>query len=478
MSLYQTLRQEHSQFFYKSANWQITDDGLLLSWQFEVSPNFKFQPKMAIPLPTGFVLDETKKVIFDNLVFQIGLVEMLSYWKATASPQIIIEARWLNPDQISWWHKLLIQGLGEYFYTNQIEFTDQNFVTIQTTQPKETHSKPTSIKPTKSNQNCYLIPLGGGKDSIVTLELMRQYQSSNQVPNRLLGLAINPTSATKNIAQIANLPLIEVRRQLDPQLLHLNSLGYLNGHTPFSALVAMVSLLVAYIYNCSEIILSNEKSSNEGNTHYLGQSINHQYSKTFEFESDFRSYVQTYVQPLVPEKLPYYYSLLRPFYELQIGRMFAKLGQPYFSVFRSCNRGQKTGVWCGECAKCLFAFSILFPFLGEDQTISIFGQNLFQNHDLLQIALELIGQKATKPFDCVGTHMESVAAFYLSSQWYLKNNQPLPYVLLQLQPQLARHSDLPDQVQQILSNWDENHFVSNDLSAFMKSRFINSPVGQ
>lgn len=519
VSLHQALRQKHPEFCYQSANWQIIDGELHLFWLFQTSPNLEFKPQMAMPLPVDFALDEAKKAVIDNLVFQIGLVEMLSYWKATTSPQIIIRAGSLTPDQINWWHKLLIKGLGEYFFTNQIDFTPTDFVTIQTTQKQEdsqtqtgkfniqadlvtvatnhpdqtklnrtkleptplnpkvvSHSPTTATQPGKTQSkptvSKYLIPLGGGKDSIVTLELLRQYQKTKPLSSQLLGLAINPTPATRQISQLADLPLIEVRRRLDPKLFDLNNQNYLNGHTPFSALVAMTSMLVAYLYDCPQIVLSNEKSSNEGNTQYLGQSVNHQYSKTFEFESDFRDYVETYIQPLLPKDqlAPQYFSLLRPFFELKIGQLFARLGKDYFSVFRSCNRGQKTGVWCGECAKCLFAFSILFPFLGEDMTTKIFGQNLFQNPRLDSVALELMGQKATKPFECVGTHQESKVAFDLSSQWYLQKNQPLPHVLLQLQDLLAQYPDLPGQAKQILDNWDEHHFIPQDLVSFLFSQ--------
>jgi len=482
MSLHQSLRLKHPQFFYRSANWQIEDGELELSWKFEVAPGIKFQPQMAFSLPPNFEVSEQNTPVIDELVFQIGLVELLSYWKATASPQIVIEAGKLTPDQISWWKKLLIKGMGEYFYSNQIDFTADDFLSIQTTnqasdQDQKTDQLKTSshdkTKPTtiQSKKTKYLLPLGGGKDSAVTLELMLQYQKEKQPSIELITMAINPTPASRQMAQVAGLPLIEVRRRLDPKLIELNHQDYLNGHTPFSALIAMTYTLVGYLYNCTDVVLSNESSSNEGNITYLGQEVNHQYSKTFEFESDFRDYVQTILQPLLPKDqiLPSYFSLLRPFYELKIGQMFAKLGQAYFSIFRSCNRGQKMNVWCGECSKCLFAFTILFPFLGAELMVKIFGQNLFHNSRLNSLALELIGEKATKPFDCVGTHQESLVAFYMSSQWYLDNGQPLPELLKKLQPILAQKANLPDQVYQVLNWWDKNNFLPKDLTSFIIS---------
>jgi UDP-N-acetyl-alpha-D-muramoyl-L-alanyl-L-glutamate epimerase len=464
MSLHQALRTKHPRFIYRSASWQVVEDTLQLTWQFELTPDIVFKPQMAIPLPTGFKQNETNGVIIDELVFQIGLVEMLSYWKAAASPLIEIKAGSLTLDQISWWKKLLLKGMGEYFYTNQIDFSGDDFVTVNATNSKET----TLIPREKSNssKDSYLIPLGGGKDSIVSLELMRQYQKEKQDSIQLTTMAINPTPATRQIAQTANLPLLEVRRKLDPQLIELNSQGYLNGHTPFSALVAFTSLLTGYLHSSTNIVLSNEHSSNEGNTTYLGQEINHQYSKTFEFEQDFTQYVTKYLS----NNLPKYYSLLRPLYELKIGQLFARLAPEYFSIFRSCNRGQKQGIWCNQCSKCLFAFIILFPFLGEEQTVKIFGQNLFEDASLYDLALELIGQTKIKPLECVGTKQESLVAFFLSSNWYQDNSQPLPVVLEKLQPLLDNQPNLPAQAETILTGWNENHLVPPQLLEFIKTK--------
>jgi len=64
--------------------------------------------------------------------------------------------------------------------------------------------------------------------------------------------------------------------------------------------------------------------------------INHQYSKSSEFEKKFRDYL-TNLTPSVS-----YFSLLRPLYELQIAKILAKLPQ-YHQVFKSCNVNQSLG---------------------------------------------------------------------------------------------------------------------------------------
>lgn len=107
----------------------------------------------------------------------------------------------------------------------------------------------------------------------------------------------------------------------------------MNGHTPFSAIVAFLSFYTAYLIGAEHIVLSNESSANEGNL--SGASVNHQYSKSFAFEHDFQQYAHKNLMPDI-----HYFSLLRPFNELQIAKYFAALPQ-YHAVFRSCNAGSK-----------------------------------------------------------------------------------------------------------------------------------------
>ena len=67
-------------------------------------------------------------------------------------------------------------------------------------------------------------------------------------------------------------------------MLQLNSEGYINGHTPFSAIVAFSSVLTAALNGQKYITLSNENSANESTV--KDSKVNHQYSKSYEFELD------------------------------------------------------------------------------------------------------------------------------------------------------------------------------------------------
>ncbi len=462
------LRQQYPRFIYDSFQTELTSIGLKIIHHFQIEPNIKFHPTVTIEGVTAEQWESIPQELRNNWVFHLGLAEIPSYWKATASPEIVIKAGYLNPDQIAWWHDLLIKGMGEYFYVNQIDSTRKNFVNWKVTTPKpQLISNPNH----PATQSSYLIPIGGGKDSTSTLCLFDQKQLDYDV------FLLNPTPAMKQIAQIAHpQQTIIATRTIDPQLLELNQKGYLNGHTPFSAYLGFLSRFAGFVFGHQSVVISNERSSNEGNAVFHDTTINHQYSKTYEFEQGFNQYLKENGLVFSQQTGPAYFSLLRPLYELQISQLFTACPQfaQYATIFRSCNRGQKTNTWCGKCPKCLFVFISFYPFLAEEEIIKIFGQNLFTKESLLNEALALVGDTEVKPFDCVGTHEESLAAFYLCIKKARDNHADLP-VLLQLvwDQVLSKQNNLEQRSQQILQSWNQDHQVPNKLEAMLKNAINN-----
>lgn len=401
------LRKKHTQFIYERFE-VVEEDGLLkVSFHFKITPDIEFKPQ--ITFPARFRKIEKNKL--DNLVFHLGMVELLSYWKTTCSPKIIIKAGYLDEEQIKFWKKLLLKGLGEFFYNNQIDFTKQDLVEFV---------MESSIKYSKFNDQLKdrdLILVGGGKDSAVTLDILSK---DNKEFNCLM---LNPTKAAIDIAQKGGCknPII-IKRIIDPKLLDLNKQGYLNGHTPFSAYLAFLSTLSAILYDYKNIVVSNESSSSEENVTWIAQEINHQYSKSQEFEKDFRQYCQKYLAPTN------YYSYLRSLSELEISKLFSKMSQ-YHKVFRSCNRGSNMGIWCGKCPKCVSTYLTLYPFLGE-KTEEIFGEDLLEDESLIPIVKGLLRENdVVKPFECVATVEEIRTAISLGRERARKDNQEVPKVL-------------------------------------------------
>lgn len=405
-------RKNYTEFIYKNFTWECKDDNIHIAYSFEISNLKKFNPTIDIPIK-NINLENKSKEFIDELIFHIGLIELISYWKCACPKNVIIKAGYINEEQIEWFKKLYFYGLGEFFYTNNIETDIDEFMTIEVNGSKK------DITTIEYQGNGNLIPIGGGKDSCVTLELLKDE------PNNSCFI-INPKPVTLKCAEIAGYTennIYTVKRVIDSNLIELNKQGFLNGHTPFSSIVAFISYLVAYLTNKKYIVLSNESSANESNVE--GTKINHQYSKTYEFENDFNEYTEKYFKIDIK-----YFSLLRPLLEYQIGMLFSKYKQ-YHSVFKSCNIGSKgeNWVWCSNCPKCLFVYSILSPFLYKDELVAIFQKDLFENKELLNTFIELLGYGETKPFECVGTYEEVNYAISRTIEILKNKNEQLPYLL-------------------------------------------------
>ena len=409
---FKEYREKYKEFHYNNYSIKEDDIAFYLEFEFEIPGLIKFNPKTRI-LKKSFNWKDINNKYVKNMIFHIGLIELISYWKCACSPKIVIKCGFLNEEQIRWWKKLYFYGLGELFYTNNIKTNLEDFVTIEC--PNNQNN--TEYDKIRDEFNGYIVPVGGGKDSIVTLETLKLDKKNDYC------LIVNPKPVTLKCAELAgfeNDNIIEIYRTIDKNLLDLNKQGFINGHTPFSTMLAFVSYFVAYMLSKKYIALSNENSANESNV--AGEKVNHQYSKSYEFECDFENYSDKYLK--MPVK---YFSFLRPLNELQIAKIFSK-HEKYHSVFKSCNVGskEKEWKWCLNCAKCLFAYIILSPYLYKEKLINIFGMDLFEKKELLKTFLELTGNGETKPFDCVGTFEE--VNFAISKTINNQKNK-LPYLL-------------------------------------------------
>jgi UDP-N-acetyl-alpha-D-muramoyl-L-alanyl-L-glutamate epimerase len=443
------FRKEYPFFVFKGFDSQYSDKGLRVQFHFNLSDKYSFHPTMIIPQKDFLIKDNIRGKILDNLLFHIGMIELLSYWKAACPPTIMIECSSLNEEQVKWWKKLYYHGLSEFFYLNSIETDLESFVNIVST-PGFSMS-PFSVPLRESA----IIPIGGGKDSIVTLELLSK-QDGN------IPMVLNPRPASTGTAMKLGFyydSVFEIHRTIDPVLLDLNKLGFLNGHTPFSAILAFTSALASIMTGRKYIALSNESSANESTV--VGSEINHQYSKSIAFEGDFRWYLRKYITPGLE-----YFSFLRPLNELQIARLFSKF-PGYFDVFRSCNVGSKTDTWCGKCPKCLFTYIILTPFIGSEQLEIIFGKNLLNDVDLIPVLNELTGISQTKPFDCIGT-IEEVNAALINLILRLQDDE-LPPLLLHYQSSEAylRYQQLD--FKSLLNAFNPDHFLPKEYENLLRS---------
>lgn len=385
MSIFENLRKKYNSFIYKDFLVQHLKNSYKVIYYFSIPKLCEFESVWEFPMKS-----EVDEAILHRLFFNLGMVETISYWKCVCSPNLIVQCGEMTKEQCAWWEKLYYNGLGEFLYRNDINISQKELLRIA--------CKTTDVLPIEDDRvyaGC-LIPIGGGKDSVVTLELMKK--------EHITTYCVNGNETTNNIIKICDYreDNYVAKRTLDPKLLELNKLGYLNGHIPFSAVVAFSSVIAAYLCGNKYIVLSNETSANE--TTVRNSFVNHQYSKSFEFEKDFMWYIKSLINSDI-----HYFSLLRPLTEIQIAWLFSKC-EKFHKAFRSCNVGSKQGVWCCNCPKCLFVYIILLPFLGSNRLRDIFGENLLNKESLDLYFRELIGVEENKPFECVGTRREVLVA--------------------------------------------------------------------
>lgn len=358
----------------------------------------EFTDKIFFPPSTAQIPEDLLKSLMNNLLIVLGM----SYWKLYCPPIIEIKSFSLTKKQAEFWNTVYIKGLGEFFYRNKIDF--RGLVNFPFDEKKE-------ISPINfPREDRSLVGIGGGKDSIVSGELLKKHHKNFDA------FVVNEHMIRSDVIKILGTNSINFTHTLDPNLFVLNKQkGTYNGHVPVSAYYAFLGILAAVLYDYRFLVVSNEESANYGNTEYLGEVVNHQWSKSLEFENLFNDYVSTFVSADLV-----YFSLLRPLKEIMITKIFTRYPE-YFNFFSSCNRNfrindRQHAKWCGECPKCLFVFSLLSAFISKEKLISIFGKNLFDDSNLLPLFKELLGISKIKPFECVGTPEEMQYALYLASE--------------------------------------------------------------
>lgn len=410
MNKFEAFRKRYKTFYYHGFTKEDAIDYLLVTYHFEIEDLATFNPTLKIPKGKNVNYDDN---VLNQIIFSAGLSEIPSYWKATCSPKIVISCGKLNDEQTRWVKKLLFNGLGEFFYVNDIKPNFDDFVDVVSDGPVY------DVVDKKDDYHGYLVAVGGGKDSIVSLELLKDEKDKKVIIINNRKVCFD----SAKLAGVSDADIIKVERLFDKKIIDLNKEGFLNGHTPLSSCIAFISYLTAYVHGIKYVVLSNEASANEASV--KGTKINHQYSKSFEFESDFRYYTKKYLTDKID-----YFSLLRPLSELQIMKIFSHHPK-YFKHFISCNNGGKrknlgiTDGWCLTCPKCLFIYLLMSNFVNEDTMVEVFGKNLLDDETMLTYFKELIGQTDNKPFECVGTIDEVL--FVVNNM--IKKGGKLPYLI-------------------------------------------------
>lgn len=372
----------------------------ILSLQYSMDNTLKFVEGYRFDFPY-VQYDEN---ILDRALQALFFMAGVSYYKAFIPPKITVRTGELDRVMSTFFSKTYQRGLGEFWYVNNLDpATPVEFpITI-----------PEPVVPFQYNGVGQAIAIGGGKDSLLSEELLRGQ------PPEPMTWSLNHRPQLTPLIQRVGSQHAWVERSWDPKLLELNKDGAYNGHIPISAIFACVGTVVAILSGKRDIVMSNELSASEPTLTYKNMEINHQYSKSLEFERDYQQYLIHTIGIS-----PRYYSFLRPLSELRIAELFAKYGfEKYKDVFSSCNRAfvlSSNGIsWCGNCPKCAFTFLIFTPFIERTELEAVWGgKNLLLDPALEVTYKQLLGIKGDKPLDCVGEIKESRTAMDLAKKFY------------------------------------------------------------
>jgi hypothetical protein len=373
-----------------------------------------------IGFPDAPALPEERKSAFDAALRLLHLIAGVSYYKAGVAGEIRIEGYTPDAATAKVLDEVYLHGLAEFAYQNKLDLRGRIRFPSLDRHPRAIDRHPRlrgndelkegAPAPTLRLPRRTLIPIGGGKDSLVSVEMLKSIQEF------ATAVWVGDSALIAACAQRTGLPLLNIKRTLAPELFEYNRLGAWNGHIPVTAINSAILVCAAILYGYDAIAFSNERSASEATLEYDGQPVNHQWSKSLDFERALRDYTKSHIAADLD-----YFSLLRPWSELAVTRMFAQSTR-YDDVFSSCNRNfrirseRPADRWCGQCPKCHFVFLALAPFVAKPRLLAIFGRNLLDDAALALGFDALLEYRNHKPFECVGEGRESRAAMYALSQ--------------------------------------------------------------
>ncbi len=355
-----------------------------------------------IGFPDAPALPHEREAAFAAALRLLHLIAGTSYYKAGVPKDIVVVGEPLDVATARFLDQVYLHGLAEFAYQNKLDLRDR----IRFPHGAVEAASAPALKLSRRT----LVPIGGGKDSLVSVEMLKR------MGEPATAVWVGDSALIAACAQRTRLPMLNLKRRLAPELFEYNRLGAYNGHIPVTAINSAIALCAAILYDFDAIAFSNERSASEATLEYDGQPVNHQWSKSFEFERALREHVASHIATDLD-----YFSLLRPWSELAVASAFARESR-YDDVFSSCNRNfrirgeRPADRWCGQCPKCHFVFLALAPFVAKPRLLNIFGRNLLDDLALAPGFDALLEYREHKPFECVGEGRESRAAMFSLTQ--------------------------------------------------------------
>lgn len=443
------LRELYPVFRIDGAQVEVHEGVVELKFAFSAA-SMKFRPVVRLH---GLLPEEMARLSTETsrrLVRALAIIEAFSYWKAFCSPIIEVASPAPDADELVWWRSFWPDAMAEFFYRNGIDFTNAGFLDIVATPD---HQEATDSVPLEAHREAGvavpLVMFSGGKDSLA-LALTLNNGAHDQIDCFLY----NPTSEQYRLAESVTVGgrILRVERRILPELLELNAKNHPNGHTPYSAYLGVAAMLIGYLRGNEHVVAGNSRSDDEPNVEsYFGRSVNHQWTKTYDFEKALRHYRDRWV-PYAPT----YSSPFRPLFELQVLSLLSASIDTYLRT-ASCNRTKGIG-WCGECAKCAWVFLATAALFGLPTAVQKFGADLFAQPGLGEVYRGMAGLAGTKPFECTGTEEEVRVAIRAVSQRYSLEDSPALAASLRA-PSVQAARPLED----LLADWGRDDLVPTEF---------------
>ncbi len=365
--------------------------------------NLELTEKIVFP-GAPFELDDKRAVAVERALHLLHLIAGVSYYKAAVPQDIRIESQPIDAETAGFLETVYENGLGEFAYRNGLNLRGKIKFPIGPLTPALPPAGAGERAQALGLREHALVAIGGGKDSLVSIEALRSADVEQTVT------WIGGSQLIAACAARTGLPTFNISRALAPELFELNRQGAYNGHIPVTAINSAIMLLAALLSDANQVVFSNERSASYGSLIPGTGEVNHQWSKGWQFEQLLGEYVEKRIAGDL-----HYYSLLRPFSELAVARQFAR-NSHYDAYFSSCNRNfhilgeRPANRWCGMCPKCHFVFLALAPFMPKTRLVGIFGRNLLDDEAQTAGYDALLEFEDHKPFECVGEGKESRAA--------------------------------------------------------------------
>ena len=395
----------------------------------------------------------------------------------------------LKPDQISFgplsrfctsafkdlWIRIFKEVWGQWRYENDLpNYAGPEFLNS---------AIETSVISARAGEVGILSFCGGGKDSLVVAKLLEnagEIYSSLAYSHSIYGEPLKQHKLIDDLLDTCS----PVRRHKQwviedfttSPVLNLNNPNHIKtlcaAETPASIFAAL-PLVLAFGY--SYLVLGHEKSADYGNMVWnsTGETINHQWGKSFEAELLLHSYIKENVIDNVQIG-----SILKPIHDTLIFELL----QPYEeSVLHthSCNINKP---WCKRCAKCAYVWINYMAFLPVDLVNQIFGENLLEVEENQIWFRQMLGLDLHTPFECVGQPEEAQIAFELSRlkgikgkamDMYISNFQAIDFAPL-INRYLAvdeQHSALPREL--LKKPIARMHEVATRAKVDLTARLVN-----